>query len=417
MNTYLSSLSLGMRASCLFLLACVSGISAVHAQANFESALLILHSGDTLTGAIDNRDWERNPELISFRNADGALADYSPHDIRGFRFTGSGEWYESAALMIDKSPLNTAEVLRRKPGRNAVVDTVFLRGLVRGRLSLYSHIDEYMRRHFIIGKDSLVELNIEKRIVRVRTGQEFSLPETPREGVLTIEHYKDQLAAAIADCNTSPKNTDKVSYTERAISAIVVSYNNCFPGGSIEVRPVPKVKSRVYVGAGINSSSLTLEGSAYGFNNQGTYNDVTPFGAVGYEAVLPRNRGTWSVLGEAMYRSYAMGDTFAASQVKLTFQLRYTFLPDSRVRPFAGGGLTYGYTLSSESPLIISKPGGPKEQQFRKHELGFPAEAGVQAGRFSISVRYELADGFSKYPSTPTPFNLWYGILSVRLTK
>jgi hypothetical protein len=406
-----------MRVLCLCIVVFLNGIAVVHAQVNFETARIIMSSGDTLSGAIDNRDWERNPDQILFRDADGKMSRYTPLEILGFRFSESGEWYESAILMIDKGPLKDADVIRYRAWRGVVMDTVFLRGLVRGRLSLYSHVDEYARRHFFIRKDSLLELGIEKRIVRIRTGQEVSVAESPREGVMTINHYKDQLASLISDCQTQLKDPQKVSYTERAILSLVISYNNCFAGEPMEFRPPAQVKSRLYITGGVHSSKMTLEGSAYGFNNQGTYQDVKPFGALAYEAVLPRNREMWSVYGELMYRSYDMDDIFGASQLKTTFLLRHTFLPHSKVRPFAAAGLAFGYSLTSNSPLITSKPGEQPAQQFRKIELGFPVEIGVQAGRVGLSIRYERADGFSQYPSTPTPFHLWYGALSVRLTK
>lgn len=125
-----------MNRICLFLIVFIVPVLAF-SQTNFTEGLLVTNSGDTIPGQIDDRDWKKNPKSIAFRTTvDGQTQTKLPLDVRGFYLKERQEWYKGAAIVVDKSSQRESDVLKNVNVRGIVTDTVFLRLLVKGRLSL-----------------------------------------------------------------------------------------------------------------------------------------------------------------------------------------------------------------------------------------------------------------------------------------
>jgi hypothetical protein len=73
------------------------------AQVNFLPGYVVSPKGDTLKGFIDYRNWENNPDRITFREkADGTPKTYGPLDIR--MFSVSNDQYFGAVVKVEDSP-------------------------------------------------------------------------------------------------------------------------------------------------------------------------------------------------------------------------------------------------------------------------------------------------------------------------
>jgi hypothetical protein len=60
-------------------------IQTAHCQKNFIPGSIITLSGDSIKGFIDYRNWQNNPNIISFRESDLNLPiDYRPNTLSGF---------------------------------------------------------------------------------------------------------------------------------------------------------------------------------------------------------------------------------------------------------------------------------------------------------------------------------------------
>ena len=61
----------------------------------YEPGFVVLSSGDTLRGEIENRHWEESPTEVRYRaTAAGELVSYKPEQLRLFRLT-SGRYFRS----------------------------------------------------------------------------------------------------------------------------------------------------------------------------------------------------------------------------------------------------------------------------------------------------------------------------------
>src|SRR5690349_4652164 len=172
------------------------------AQSNFVPARIVKSPGDTLSGFVDNRDWRQNPRVVRYKGADGVVSEYRPINVTGFYLDETKEWYRSAILAVDKSSLKDTDVLDGVDQRGVKTDTVFLRTLIKGRLSLYYLYDESARGHYVAEKGGqFKELWIQKARV-INTAN-------PSAGVATTYHYRTQLEAYAADCST-PQSASKL---------------------------------------------------------------------------------------------------------------------------------------------------------------------------------------------------------------
>lgn len=186
------------------------------AQPALEPGYIITAGGDTTQGLIDNLKWQRAPKQIRFaENETASPRTLGIADIAGF---GVGEYvFERHTLKVDQRPVDLG-----KPYPSGDVmkqDTLFLRRLVQGPLTLYSSDTD--RPHFFIEKDGwdLEELVFFRRTIQQESGRR----------VQQARHFRRQLSnrrtPACADASTSG-----IDYQRSDFVAFVTSCN----GTSVE---------------------------------------------------------------------------------------------------------------------------------------------------------------------------------------
>lgn len=135
-----------------------------NSQSTFENGYVVLTNGDTLRGAINNRDWKTNPKSIEFRSASGDLFNYTPAEITRFYLEKSNENFRAVSMIIDKSPTEADHVTEESHLLSAQ-ETLFLRVLVNGPIALLHSFD--FKDHFYFEKGGEVtELLHQARLVR-----------------------------------------------------------------------------------------------------------------------------------------------------------------------------------------------------------------------------------------------------------
>lgn len=375
---------------------------AVHAQSNFQPARVVMSNGDTVRGSIDNRDWGRNPRKIVFRNQANEESTLSPVDVKSFFIEATREWYFGGITPIDKSSLKDDDVMIGMNQRGLITDTIFFRVLARGRLSLLLLTDENGRMHYLAAKDgNIEELRIEKRRVT-----------KPTAGVIVIEHFKGQLSRLSSDCNGPELKPMEVAYNRKSLTEFFREYNQCV-GSTMHIETKDATQVLLGIVAGIQYSSMTLDGWAYTPRYEGKYGSTaTPLGGVFVDLVLPRARKSWSFYNEFMYRSFAWDELFSASQLKIHTMVRYRFPTNASWRPFVGLGVTSAFALNNTLNVCESCQKG-----VRTYEQGFVAEVGVINGRFRVSPRFEQSNGFSPYASTKTRAQNYYLNVAYSLSR
>jgi len=117
--------------------------SVTVAQPAFEPGYIITASGDTTRGLVGNLQWQRAPKQVRVSKQEGAPPEtLSLEDIAGF---GVGEYVvERRTLKVDQRLIHLG---RPYPSGNVMKqDTLFLRRLVDGPMTLYSSYTN--RTHF-----------------------------------------------------------------------------------------------------------------------------------------------------------------------------------------------------------------------------------------------------------------------------
>jgi hypothetical protein len=373
------------------------------AQTNFEEALVIINTGDTLTGFIDNRDWRKNPKVIVYRDRKNAIKEYSPLDIQGFYLVNTNEWYRSAVLELNKNSIKESDVIKNRNQWGTQVDTVFMRLLVKGKISLYYLIDESSRPHYIVEKNNQInELRIERKRVSY-----------PKEGIVNLDFFRSQLNEYFSDCQSGKFSVSDAKYTESSLKPLVIKYNECFSSEGSYIKTTEKITTSISIIAGVNYSKLTVNGDSYSSGDKNYKPDFSPFAGISFDFILPRNRKSLSFNNELIYRYYTIDEMMKTSQLKLTTALRYRFPSSSNNRFFLGAGFTNALTLSTQSLLA----GGYSGREFRKYEQGLAFETGVLTKRWTYLLRVERTNGFSPYSATNTKFTLLYAGIAYKLNK
>ena len=130
-----------------------------YSQSSYQEGFVVTKSGDSLRGWIDYRQWSKNPTAIKFKRdlASNNPTTYTVDDLALFEIVGRDR-YLKAAVTKDMRPVEISELRYATDNvvSYTVSDTVFLRVLLEGKISLYELNDK--KSHFYVreeGKDYL----------------------------------------------------------------------------------------------------------------------------------------------------------------------------------------------------------------------------------------------------------------------
>jgi hypothetical protein len=166
----------------LLLFLCVN----VFGQKNFRPGFIISNESDTTEGFIDYRGDTKSMKVCTFKKSEDAKpVDYSPGDIKAYRFTDDGKFFISKYINTDN-----------------LQDTVFVEYLLKGITDLYFYQKPLSGFYFLEDENGeLLELSNED--VRVeRNGHVYMVDNNRYIGLLNY---------AFADC---PEVLSKVKTTK-----------------------------------------------------------------------------------------------------------------------------------------------------------------------------------------------------------
>jgi len=104
----------------------------LNAQPDFRTGYIIFENGDTVHGKIDYQDDRLMSTVCSFKQMSSeSIIDYSPYDIKEFRF-------ENSKCYVSRT---------QESG-----EKVFLEYLIKGKLNVYYYRDEEMNDYYFIDK-------------------------------------------------------------------------------------------------------------------------------------------------------------------------------------------------------------------------------------------------------------------------
>lgn len=398
-------------------------------QNRFVGGYVVIPSGDTIKGFIKDQDWRVNPGSIKFKKgAKEATTTYTAAQIKLFR-TVSGTYYESRAVMYDRSPVELA-LLSTSTEPQWEKDTLFLEVVVKGQVNLYYLVDATSKQHFFVekaGSDLAEELLDVKYLVY-------------QDGVKTTsstQQYKSQLRNYMADCQSVQGQILQTQFDLKSLRALTTEYHRCNGqrAATLVVQPDNNKTSVVFgVLAGVHrtrmvfKSDLPTYGSLRSFTNDPYENNINGTGGISVNVIFPRGRQRLSLYGELLYLHYNLSKVveqtrvagtgtiyrkedsgFDVSYGRVNLLLRYQWTAGTRIRPYLQSGLSGArslrnsnyyqltiqevYDLAGTTYSNYNYTEGIILQSPKKIELGWLAGVGVTAGRLGLEGRYEIGDG------------------------
>jgi hypothetical protein len=408
------------------LLTCLAFSPILFAQGKYENAALILTSGDTLKGFIQNKDWKVSPKSILFKTQ---LSDesvrYDVSQISSFHLHDSNELFESATVAVDKSISSeqNADVTAVIP------ETALIRVLLKGEVSLYHYGDT--RDHFFVrrGQEKLTELVVEKKIVN----------KDGVSGIKITEKFKYTLSAVFDDCPLINAEIQKSRLTAKSLMNLFHAYYICKAQEPSYTETRVNEKIRTGVLAGYSSTSYRITGGQ-DYMRVEYENGSSPSVGAYVIFVGSRNFESWSFYNELLYQAYSINskepftktsggttwdytNTASFSFLKLISGPRYQFPFPTKVRPFLNVGFSVSFPLKNDAHTMIHKYSTTSDTSekltygTRRFEIGIWGGAGINYNRFSFEVRLERPKGWSGYPSMRVYTDNAYVLVAYRLSK
>ena len=395
----------------------------IYSQENYLAGYIVSFKGDTLHGFIDYRNWEKNPQKISFKEK---LTDdkvvFFPTEIKAFSVLDDN--YESAIIKTEVSPFKTNDLEYDKELKFED-DTTFLQAVLKGKKSLYTYTNRLGEKQFYIKNGSSYELLAYKRYLNEDHDQTI---------VFENNKYLGQLSFYLNDCPSVMSKLPTIKYNLQSIENLFLFYNKCTNSGIDFQQKTEKGSMKVSVVAGISITSLKFR-SYYNLTfeplvNSNFKNSVNVSGGISFDFVLPRNLKKWSWCNELLYSSYNFNThlnenyytttcvTLEYTYLKIVSMVRYRY-PIGKCSLLFNGGITGGYVIKSTNYKRVDSglygiEIGKAVNSTRDFEEGYTLGLGGEVKRYSVDVMYEAGTGISNITSLKSISNRYYILVGYR---
>jgi len=400
----------------------------VLSQENFIPGKILTLENDTLTGFVDYRNWNVNPEKIYFTNRkDGEKQLFKPENIAGFSV--KDEIYRSAFVLLETSA-SKLEDLSYDPSVNTVSVNLFLQTIFEGEKSLYLYKDKSEKESFYFKEGSKYSLLIYKKYLKETGGR-----------VIENENnkYLGQLKVYLQDCVDISSKLENTEYNKRSLEQLFNYYFNSTHSNLAFEKKVEKMVSKFGVLAGLSASTLSFEGRLADFIDKTNYKTSIDFTAgIYYTLVLPRGMGKWAVNNELLFYNYKAKGSYTnfintnsysiynpeieISYFRLNNMVRYKHSVGD-IFVFFNLGISNGIIISENDKLIKEIKSYQIEtiveskllESVRKLESGFNIGLGAEFKKYSIEIRYEHGNGMSDYWDLNSPVNKFFFLFGYQL--
>ena len=398
----------------------------------FEAGYVVLMTGDTLRGEVQNEFWEEPPTTFFLRTGAAQATSIPAEQVRSV-YVSSGRLLRREVLPIDRlAQVRTAQLTRGIP-RKQRPEQILADVWVDGAASLLGVTLDGVK-HFFTRREQQPYLEMAERQHLVeRNGQLFAAD---------ANDYHNQLARYFADCPAAVAAAEKASFTGPGLTRVVQSYNqNCSAARTAgrelahdqHNRPKAAVQLGIIVGTRYNSSKL--RGPADNANN--TYNldgfdiDGRIHGQAGayLDVLMPGRRlalhtaltaapyGRRGALPSQIVGEPAQPDrNWRGLHVVYQFGLRYLFAAKTDARWLLGAG--YEVNFFGKSTVLYANPGFPGAGQLPTYYGGdiLPyVEAGWRYKRYAFVGTARVYKTY-EYRSVYTQSALNYNTVAYRYT-
>ena len=387
--------------TCLVLLFCLLSLFS-SAQKNLKDAVVVFNNADTTRGFIDYKEWLTNPASVSFTtDKNKAGTRYTVAELNYFEVTGmvSYQRHTVRVSLSDDGLVNTSG-----KDTSTEIRTVFLKIVEEGNpLSLFSYKDDIKQRLYVLEKNHQTPVELLNSIYMV-------------DGELKEEkQYRSDLATwAVkyrAGDNLIGSQINSVGYYTNDIAGICRQIN-----GSTRqaVKPAPTLHNgsafRVFVGGGINSGALRLEGNDRfaGKNSHSFYSPLADIGldiplnpAVGKFIFRAQLHIAWYKTDAYIFQDYGQYTeeyffTFKQQNIQVAPQILYNIYNKKEFKWFAGAGAALNFSSYPTNKMYVIRKSSSNSDAtnnnyinyLRTAWLNFCFSTGVSVRRLELSMAY-----------------------------
>ena len=387
-----------------------AGISlSASAQQNFKPAQLVLQSGDSLTGEINYRNWEKNPAAVEFRRQAESPRVYTLNEIRSFTITGFDR-YEHAVVQRTTRPLDPQVLYQANYSDTTLTDTALLRTLVLGDVSLYELVRDrpfyYIRRQ----DGTLEELRYR---IQLQEGT---------DNFYTQHIYRDQLLSRLGldPESAEGRKLKYLPYKEQALTRFVENINARNMGTANAWTTEKPATIRFFAGAGLLFYSLDKNsGSDRVGKISFEENSTSPVFQAGIDIYALRNLQRVAARLELGYSSmefHGQGEQdyildvvetnrydIRMRNITPSLTLLYSFVKSNRTDLFGGFGMGMNISSYQENKLVSSYSDGSPDRErealeFEKSWTTLNAKLGFRlADHYEFNLNYKIGGSFSRH--------------------
>ena len=364
------------------------------AQSNFKKGYVITSSGDTISGLIDLKEWEKTPQSVSFKRSEDKKSEtLDTTSLRGFAIAGIDSYEKfSTSVSLNETDFRSMPDVQ---DTTSEVRTIFLKTLQKGqRISLYSYTDKIKTRFYILksgGNSAIEELLYRPYIEDGKIKNAFL--------------YANQLLGLVNQYGVYSSKIEsklKTSQYEEKDILHVIRYIN-----GITVTKKAKTMPRFFAGLSVNQSQIKYSGDHKMAEGSVTNkSQILPGISLGVDAFRNKNvqklilrlEAKVSLADASVSRDYK---TYSSSyrivhnlkylNLSITPQLIYNLYNRAQFKAFIGGGLSVNYIKVSKNDYF-EKDLGPytnytlsREIDLNKYIYSFPVRLGTV-----VNKKFEL---------------------------
>lgn len=328
---------------------------AANAENRFYNGYIVKNSGDTVTGFLEYKNWDVNPEKIRF-STDSSVNQpkiYTISDIKAFGFN-EGEQYERYKLSVSMDTTNLQYLRTGRSLKKEEREVFLLLFRINKYVNFYAYRD-YLKIRFFIKEDS--DEAPRELIYRIY------YQSSSGDNVIKEETYKKQIQDLFSNYSSTNRNIvreiNRLQYTQKSLLAVLsylgdIKLQRAAPSAQKKIE-LKKTKTFFFLMAGVNSYRYIGQFELTYNNTQGT--KVSPVFTFGIDILPLKFKKTFffrgeisssftSYLGTPAYNGYYFTEAgFKTSAFSVAPLLGINIFRSKNIRVFAAG--IVGYNIAS----------------------------------------------------------------------
>ena len=367
------------------------------AQSNYKPGYAVNQRGDTLKGFIDLREWDLNPQSVSFKKvvSDANSTQFGPAEVKYVEVSGLTAFRSYSGLITNDStnPDNRAGD-ETAPDTSMRMAAIFLKVVDAGsKVTLYSYKDEYKTRYFIAEAPDF------KAVELIYRASKLSEQNTYRKQLsataLRFNELDDQTITRIARAEYGEDDLVKITNKINHISTEAYqkkhytgkSYN-FFVGAGVNINNTSPSADAPYYGSGGRAATSYRPAVFLGVNLFG--NPATR--RLQFRVELSAAQSQYKSLYTSDYSPYLPTEaSYDELALSVTPMIIFNFYNADNLKIFGGAGISFSHYSFSNSYLGTQNHDGSESDiaandpyYFNTFDNTFVLRAGVQVGKHLI---------------------------------